>query len=219
MISAEKEVASLARIDIVNMRSFKPNIQAIDIALPVLAYECEASLPIENSLDAYEEVVLKLTSLGLSTKSIASSLCATESLVDGILARLEFKEYVARKHGSPWSLTENGKVYLSGSIQERASSESQYGYMFVNAIKKEVLPYFLRGDVGQLPLFDTYYEQCELPQTLTLSGDEDRTFEAIEIRQTRLRAAYQRYFRNLDILSKLSNGDITKEDAQDGCDI
>ena len=143
-------------IDILNMGRFDTNDQAIDIALPVLAIECEATPPLENFLDAYEETVLKLVSLGLSTNGISKTLNATESLVEEILMHLEVKEYAKREIGKPWTLTEDGAKYLDGSIRERASAESQYGYMFVNAIKKEVLkpPAFQNPDGQRLRLLE-----------------------------------------------------------------
>ena len=127
-------------VDILNMTQYEANSQAIDVALPVLAIECEATPPLENYLDAYEEAVLKLVSLGLSTNGISKTLNAAESLIDEILAQLEIKNYAKREIGKPWKLTEDGEKYLDGTIKERASSESQYGFMFINAIKKEILP-------------------------------------------------------------------------------
>jgi hypothetical protein len=38
-------------IEILNMKKFEPNDKAINIALPVLAVECEATPPIKNYLD------------------------------------------------------------------------------------------------------------------------------------------------------------------------
>lgn len=198
-------------IDIINMRQYDENNQAIDVALPVLAIECEATPPLQNYLDAYEETVLKLVSLGLSARGISSTLNATESLVEEILSHLEVKEYVAREIGSPWKLTEDGEKYLDGTIQERASKESQYGYMFVNAIKKEVLPYFLLGDVGQISLF----RGRELPLRITINGDEQETFTPFTVRQTALKKAYKSYFRNLDTVAELDEGEITEEEAID----
>ena len=198
-------------IDILNMRRFDANDQAIDIALPVLAIECEATPPLERFLDAYEETVLKLVSLGLSTGGISKTLNATESLVEEILTHLEVKEYVQREIGRPWELTEDGEAYLSGSIRERASAESQYGYMFVNAIKKEILPYFFQGDVGQISLFRGEY----LPLKLTTEGDEIQTFAHVEIKQSKLRQAYRAYFRNLKTVDDYNDGDISKEEAID----
>ena len=122
-------------VDILNITQYEANNQAIDMALPVLAIECEATPPLENYLDAYEEAVLKLVSLGLSTNGISKTLNAAESLIDEILALLEIKNYAKRETGKPWKLTEDGEKYLDGTIKERASSESQYGFMFINAIK------------------------------------------------------------------------------------
>ena len=198
-------------IDILNMRRFDANDQAIDVALPVLAIECEATPPLERFLDAYEETVLKLVSLGLSTGGISKTLNATESLIEEILTHLEVKEYARREIGRPWELTEDGEAYLNGSIRERASAESQYGYMFMNAIKKEILPYFHQGDVGQISLFRGEF----LPLKLTAEGDEIQTFAPVEIKQSKLKKAYRAYFRNLKAVDDYIEGDISKEEAID----
>lgn len=198
-------------IDILNMRQYEPNDQAINVALPVMAIECEAAPPMDTSLDAYEEAVLKLVSLGLSTNGVANALNATESLVDEILANLENKYYVSREIGKPWRLTEDGEGYLNGSIQERTSSESQFGFMFVNAIKKEVLPFFHVGDIGQISLF----RGSTLPLKLTVEGDESNTFEAVEIKRIKLWNAYKTFFRNQATVQELDDGNITKEEAVD----
>lgn len=198
-------------IDILNMRRFDQKDRAIDIALPVLAIECEATPPLDNYLDAYEETVLKLVSLGLSTNGISKTLNATESLVEEILTRLEFKEYVVREIGKPWRLTEDGNKYLDGSIQERASSESQFGYMFVNAIKKEILPYFHAGDVGKISLF----REEKLPFKLTVEGDETLTFAPVALKNFKLKKAYKSYFNNLKVIDDYDKGEISMEDAED----
>lgn len=197
--------------DVLSMRRFDANDQAIDIALPVLAIECEATPPMENFLDAYEEAVLKLVSLGLSTGGISKTLNATESLVEEILTHLEAKEYVHREIGRPWELTENGEGYLNGGIRERASADSQYGYMFVNAIKKEILPYFHQGDVGTISLFRGEH----LPLKLTAEGGEAQTFAPVEIKHARLKKAYRAYFRNLKVVDDYLESAIPKEEAFD----
>ena len=56
------------------MRRFEPNDKAIEIALPVLAVECEATPPIDNYLDAYEETVLKLVKMNLSANGISKTM-------------------------------------------------------------------------------------------------------------------------------------------------
>lgn len=206
-----REEVAIVSIDILNMRKFDDNDQAIDIALPILAVECEATPPLNNYLDAYEEAVLKLVSLGLSTSGIAKTLNATESLVEEILAHLEDKKYAYREIGKPWRLTEDGEKYLNGSIEERTSSESQFGYMFVNAIKKEVLPYFYPGDVGKISLF----RGVELPLKLTSEGDEITTFSSIDIKNSKLKKAYKTYFKNLEIIGDYDDGEISKQEAED----
>lgn len=198
-------------IDILNMGCFDTNDQAIDIALPVLAIECEATPPLENFLDAYEETVLKLVSLGLSINGISKTLNATESLVEEILMHLEVKEYAKREIGKPWTLTEDGAKYLDGSIRERASVESQYGYMFINTIKKEVLPYFYHGDIGKIALF----RGQQLPLKLTIDGDENKTFAPVSIKHSKLRQAYRAYFKNNQTVHDYDEGGISKEDAVD----
>lgn len=199
-------------IEILNMGKYETNDQAIDIALPVLAIECEATPPMENFLDPYEEAVLKFVALGLSAHGISKTLNTTESLTDDILTRLELKEYVVREIGKPWKLTDAGEDYLNGTIKERASSESQYGYMFINAIKKEVLPFFYLGDVGQISLFRS--SDGELPLRLTVEGDEAKTFAPIDIKQSKLKKAYKAYFRIKDTSKDLEEGEITREEAQ-----
>ena len=78
-------------IEILNMGKYETNDQAIDIALPVLAIECEATPPMKNFLDPYEEAVLKFVALGLSAHGISKTLNTTESLTDDILTRLELR--------------------------------------------------------------------------------------------------------------------------------
>lgn len=199
------------RIDILNMRGFKENAHVIDVALPVLAVECEATPPLENDLDVYEEAVLRLVSLGLSTRGISKTLNATESLIEEILSHLQEKRYACRAIGSPWKLTADGEKYLNGEVEERASDESMYGYMFVNAIKKEVLPFFYPGDVGQIDLF----QGKRLPSKLTLGGDEAQTFAPIEIKQAKLKKAYKDYWRNCKVKDSFDADEISRLEAED----
>lgn len=177
-------------IDILSMKRFEPDDQAVDIGLPVLAYECEAMPPLENDLDAYERAVLRLIHLGLSGNGIAKTLHATESLIDRVLSRLERKQYAVKKPGRPWIITDDGVQYLNGTIKDRASAEAQYGYMFINVIKKEVLPFFYRGDIGRIATFR------EPILRLTIGMDELETFEKRPIKNSRLRKAYKNYIRN-----------------------
>lgn len=198
-------------IDILDMGRFAPNNRAFDVAFPVMAIECEATPPIENHLDAYEEAVLKLISIGLSAQGIATAMNATQSLIEVILGNLELKEYVVKERGQPWRLTGDGHKYLDGTITERASKHSQYGYMFVNAIKKSVLPFFYQGDINQVTLFGGR----TLPAKLTLEGDEEHTFQQVKVKGSRLREAYRWHVRNQEIFRKYGEDETTFEEAFD----
>lgn len=198
-------------IDILNMGKFAPNEKAINVALPVMALECEAAPPLENYLDAYEETVLKLVSVGLSTHGIAVTLNATESLIEEILAHLEMKEYAAKETGKPWKLTDDGKKYLNGSMSERESKNTQFGYMFINAIKKDILPFFYQGDINQISLF----RGGRLPAKLTVIGDEVKTFQDIIVKRPKLRDAYKSYIKNADTSKQYDEGEIDLDEAVD----
>lgn len=198
-------------IDILNMVKRQKNERAIDIALPVLAIECEATPPLENYLDAYEETILKLVAIGLSTRGIASTLNATESLVEEILESLNLKQYAEKKPGEPWKLTEAGSKYLDGSIEERESDNSKFGYMFINAIKKDVLPYFYEGDLNQAPLFNG----GQLPIKLTLNGSEEETFIPYTPKKSSLKDAFKKYCKNSGTVKQYADGEITLDEAMD----
>ena len=196
-------------IDILNLTKRPKNDRAIDIALPVIAIECEATPPLENYLDAYEDAVLKLVDIGLSSRAIALTLNATESLVEEILERLDLKQYAEKKPGQSWELTKAGRNYLDGFLEERESDNSKFGYMFVNAIKKDVLPYFYEGSLSQAPLFIGK----QLPMKLTLSGSEEKTFIPYAPKRSYLKAAFEKYYKNSDTAKQYGDGDISLEEA------
>ena len=198
-------------IDILNLAKHAKNDRAIDVALPVLAIECEATPPLENYLDAYEETVLKLLAIGLSSRGIASTLNATESLVEEILESLDLKRYAEKKPGEPWKLTEAGSKYLDGSVEERESDNSKFGYMFVNAIKKDVLPFFYEGDLSQAPLFIGK----QLPMKLTLDGSEEKTFVAYAPKKSSLKSAFKKFYKNSGTAKQYADGDISLDEAVD----
>jgi hypothetical protein len=194
------------------MNWFEENDRAIDIALPVVAVECEATPPISGYLDAYEEAVLKFIDIGLSTHGIARAMNATESLIEDVITNLEGKQYVEKEKGRPWRLTEYGQRYLKGEEDtERSSNCSQYGFMFINAIKKEVLPFFHTGDINQISLF----RGKQIPYKLTVNGDEKNTFKDVKIKKSRLREAYKKYYKNKDVKQDFDDGEITYQEALD----
>ena len=201
----------IVNIEILTLRDFQQGARAVNVALPVLAIECEVTPPIENHLDAYEDAVLRLVSIGLSARGIAGTMNATESLIEEILDNLERKRYVEKEIGKPWKITDDGNKYLCDAIGERESDNSQFGYMFVNAIRKDVLPFFYQGDINRIALF----RGKELPAKLTKCGDEGKTFEPFTPKRAKLRESYRNYLKKLDTLDQYDDGDLTFDEAID----
>lgn len=201
------------------MLNHDKNDKNINIALPVLAIECEATPPLERHLDAYEETVLKLISIGLSTSGIASTLNATESLVEEILDSLDQKKYAFKESRHPWVITEDGNNYLKGIVKDRQSDNSQYGYMFVNAIKKDVLPFFFQGDLNHIPPFILLEDGDKLPLKLLVDKNEEKTFEEYKPKRISLRNAYKKFINTSSMSNQYREGDITLEEAVDTVDL
>lgn len=196
-------------IDILKMVDYRSNDKAINVAMPVLAWECEVTPPLENYLDAYEDAVLKLISIGLSS-GISGALNITESMASEILDGLDQKGYATKGSQYSWEVTEAGEKYLNGVIEDRASDEAVFGYVFVNAIKKEVFPFFYQGDLNRAPLF------CgQLPQKLLRNKSEEETFVEYLPDQIKLREAYKRFCKHIDTSFQYAEGEITADEAID----
>lgn len=196
--------------EIFHMNSFEINDNAIDVALPAIAVECEATPPLSGYLDAYEAAVLKLVEIGLSANGISKTLNATESLIESVMMNLQEKGYLIKESGKPWDLSEYGKKYLKGEQEEdRSSNCSQYGYMFINAIKKEVFPFFLEGDINQAAL----YRGKSLPHRLTVDNSEKKTFSEVKVKKSKLREAYKQFYKIRDAKQEFDEGNISFEEA------
>jgi hypothetical protein len=206
--------------DIVSLRHFR-RVQenengVIDVAFPVLAIECEAYVP-SAELDAYEEAALKLVEeVKLSTKGIAKTLKIADSLAGQLMYQLEKKQYISRKMGCPWETTDEGKEYLKGIREPRPSDKSRYGYMFVSAIKKDILQYFHDGDINRIERSHVSVGENKLKL-----GNESAMFNLSEpVKLWKLNLAYKRYLQNRRLEEKLEKnrwegGEMTLSDAQD----
>ena len=198
--------------DILHMSSFEANERAIDIAIPAIAVECEATPPISGYMDAYEVAVLKFVEIGLSSRGISKTLNATESLIESVMINLQEEGYLEKEVGKQWTVSEEGRKYLYGEEStDRSTNCSQYGYMFINAIKREVLPFFMEGDINQVAL----YRGKSLPHRLTFEGDERKTFQEINVKKSKLREAYKQFYKIRDVKKDLDEGSITIEEAID----
>lgn len=196
--------------DILHMGSFEANERAIDIAIPTIAVECEATPPIKGYLDAYEVAVLKFVEIGLSTHGISKTLNTTESLIDTVMMKLMEDGFLEKEQGKQWMLSEEGKKYLSGEeSDDRSTNCSIYGYMFINAIKKEVFPFFMEGDINQVAL----YRGKSLPHCLTLDGDEKKTFQEIKVKKSKLKEAFKQFYKIKEVKQNLDEKNISYEEA------
>jgi hypothetical protein len=212
-VEAGREGGTIVNIEIVKLRDFSPNKNSVDVAFPVFALECEVHSPIENGLDAYETAALKLISINLSAKGIADTLNVTLSLAEQFLSNLNAKKYIAKKFGTPWEITEDGSKYLSGILEERLSDNSKFGYIFVSAIRKDVLQYFYEGDTGKITRSDVAVVKNKI--TLHNNENEEAVFESGElIKGWKLEQAYRRYLQNRKLENRLKNEGTSIEEAQ-----
>jgi hypothetical protein len=160
--------------DILSIKDFRQETNAIDIAFPVVAYECEVkSQPDENALDAYEEVMLKLVEVGLSTNSINKTLGLPAGLAKQILSQLDARKLIEFSTNK-YVITKDGEKTLKCEKTENISASSKYGFMFVGSIRKNILPYFYEGDIDKVPYAN--YKNISNSK-LTINGDEYKTLE------------------------------------------
>ena len=183
-------------IEIINLRNFKntDNDKAIDAAFPVLAYECEVSVPVEKEIDAYQEAILKLILTGLTKSNIQKTLNITESLCGSIFANLEIRNYI-EKTSSGYTLTPKAHTYLNENKISNPDTESRFGYILASAIKKEPLWYFHEGDIFNIPRSDSKLVE----RKLTKENNEKKTFESANISGWKLEKAFSRYCRIIEI--------------------
>lgn len=205
-------MGAIVNIDVLKFREYKANDSAIIIGIPVLAIECEVAKPIDNSLDAYEEAVLKLLEMGQTVRGIAKILNATEALIIHVLNNLKEKMYVEKPIGSPWLLCPEGKKVLRGDpIPERKSSDSKFGFMFINAIRKDVIPFFYLGDINAVDTF----KGKEVPLKLILDKNEEATFELVNPRRSQLSEAYSIYLKKEKRFIRKGNHIEAENDGED----
>ena len=200
-------------LNIANCRYDRKDTQSFLVAMPAIAIECEVHPPQYDELDVYEETVLKFISIGFSLAGVANALNASESFIEEIYANLESNQLIQKKAGNPWELTNKGIEYLKGIVKERPSDQAVYGYFFVNPIKKDILPFFYKGNLDQAPLFQKK-EPDVLPEKITIEGNEENTFQNIHIKNSELKKAFSAFVKCNKILKRRDNDEISHEEAQ-----
>jgi hypothetical protein len=196
-------------IEIVKLRHYNENASSIDIAFPVLAFECEAYVPQDNELDAYQEAVLKLVSIGLAENGVKNTLDISQSLCGDIFNSLSANNYLGRTNNK-WELTERGIKALNDEKAIEISNTSKFGYMFLSAIKRDPFQYFYEGDIHNIPLSDPSL----LGKELTIAKDEHKTFNNNAVSKWCIEKAYSSYCKIVKTLEKKEKGSIDEDEVE-----
>lgn len=182
------------------------NSNSIVALLPVWAYECEVHPPYERELDAYEDAVLKMVRIEMGVNSIANALNASQSLVGTILSNLQNKGFVEKKKNQGWCITNTAQAYFDGYYQEVASEKAEYGYMFVSALRKDVLPFYYNGSLDKVRLLSG-------GSTLLRNDNKQDTFTSFEPDNRILRKAYANYRKAVKTYNLQEDEQITRHEA------
>lgn len=200
-------------LNIANCRCESKDTQSFLVAIPAIALECEVHPPQNDELDVYEETVLKFISIGFSLAGVANALNASETFIEEIYANLESIQFIQKTAGNPWELTDKGIEYLKGIVKDRPSDQAIYGYFFVNPIKKDILPFFYKGNLDQAPLFQRKGTDV-FPDKISIEGNEENTFQNIRIKNSELKKAFSTFVKCNNILKRRENDEISLEEAQ-----
>lgn len=200
-------------LNIANCRYDRKDTQSFLVAIPAIAIECEVHSPQDDELDVYEETALKFISIGFSLAGVANALNASETFIEEIYANLESDQFIRKTAGNPWELTDKGIEYLKGIVKDRPSDQAVYGYFFVNPIKKDILPFFYKGNLDQAPLFQRK-DPDVFPEKITIEGNEENTFPNIHVKNSELKKAFSAFIKCNNILKRRDNDEISHEEAQ-----
>ena len=199
-------------IEILNLGNFLKNISSgsmIDIAFPMLAFECEVSIPVEKEIDVYEEAILKFISIGLSKNSIRATLNITDSLCGSIFANLEGRGYITQTSGNNYVLSPKAENFLNDTEIINPEEGKKFGYMFISSIKKEVLWCFREGDIFNIHRADSQL----LDYKLTKDKNESKTFDLFEPPRNKIEKAFSTFCRIQEMLEKREKGEISVEEG------
>ena len=197
-----------ADVLVFNNNQRKENRQFYNILLPVYAVECEARPPVETELDAYQEVVLKLLSIGFPPASIRNSINNSAGMLDTVLSHLANAGFAEKQRNIGWVITESGNKFLNNEPSEdQLSKNSDYGYMFVSALRKDALCYFHLGPIDKIQVRRVDSHDLILGR----NGNEQETFSGISTSSRSLGRVYAAWCKLNGELSKA--GKTNKEEV------
>ena len=188
--------------------------QSYNVLLPVYAVECEARPPIKKELDAYEEAVLKFVDIDLPPASLRIAISVTQGMLDTIFSQLAQNGYIERKNNSGWIITEEGRKYLKNELTgEQVSKNSEYGYMFVSALRKDILCYFHKGPIDKIQIRRLTQKDLVLGRR----GNEQDTFTGISVSSRQLGRVYAAWRKLDDRLATNDRSEQRKEIIEESC--
>lgn len=186
--------------------------QSYNVLLPVYAVECEAHPPVETELDAYEEAVLKFLNIDLPPASIRDAINVTQGMLDTILSQLAQSGYAERKKNIGWVITEAGQRYLKNEqTEELVSKNSEHGYMFVSALRKDILCYFHKEPIDKIQV----RQSTPNDHTLRRNGNEQETFTGISVSSRQLGRVYAAWRKLDDRLAANDRSEQRKESVEE----
>lgn len=137
-----------------NARPFKSGKERIPVAWPMLAYRVIAPKPKDRKLNLFEEVILKLCDVGISTVDLLSrKIPIDKDLIAYILIQMKEGKGLIDDEGK---LTQVGKRFLDELDVE---PEMVMGYVFRDGLSGNMLPYFTEGQLFPATIKDQYHDK------------------------------------------------------------
>ncbi len=137
-----------------NSKPFKSGKERIYVAWPMLAYRVIAPKPREKKLNLFEEVILKLSAIGISTIDLLSdNIPIDRDLIAYIFIQMKDGKGLIDEEGK---LTHIGKRFLEDLNVE---PEMVTGYVFRDGLSGNMLPYFIEGQLSSVTISDQYHDK------------------------------------------------------------
>ncbi|HCT71481.1 MAG TPA: hypothetical protein DF409_11160, partial [Bacteroidales bacterium] len=172
----------------------------IDIAWPVVAYECAASKAMDKELDCLAEAILSFYKIGIADPdTISQNIRISTDLVKHIISLLAEKNLIMKDLSG---ISPEGQAYFKRTEEILFLNQKDFGYMIQNPFDGDIMPYFIKG---QLPLFGGFPET-----TAKLSPEYDILKDSSSLKDNKnaLTDAYKQYCK---IFDASKNIDLTDE--------
>ena len=134
-------------------RPLKSGKEKIFVAWPMIAYRVIAPKPRVKKLNLFEEVILKLCAIGISTIDLLSdNIPIDRDLIAYVFIQMKDGKDLINDKGE---LTHTGKRFLEEIDVE---PEKVIGYVFRDRLSGNILPYFIEGQLSSVNIQDQYHD-------------------------------------------------------------